>query len=89
MTEYDNTNAGVLFKNDRRENDRQPTHTGSVCTECPNCGTKTDYWQSAWVKEGKRGKFFSQAFKPKDAPQQAAPVPAAPAGEPFSDDVPF
>jgi hypothetical protein len=60
MTEYDNTNRGALFRNDGRKNDRQPEFTGSLNVN------GVDYWLSAWVKVGKKGKFFSMAIKPKE-----------------------
>jgi hypothetical protein len=57
----DRDNSGALFKNDRREKDTHPTHTG----QCTIDGKQ--FWISAWVKEGSKGRFFSLAFKPKMA----------------------
>jgi len=55
--------TGTLFKNDKMMNDKSPQYTGSVTID------GVDYWQSAWLKEGKSGvKFFSQSFKRKDEP---------------------
>ena len=64
MTEYNNTNSGVLFKNDRKTNDKQPDYTGNINVD------GTDYWISSWLKDGKRGKFLSLAVKPKDESTQ-------------------
>ena len=61
MTEYDNTNRGALFKNDRKETDKHPDYSGSI-----NVGGH-DYWLSAWIKEGRNGKFMSLSVKQKDA----------------------
>lgn len=97
MTQYDDTNRGVLFRNDRRENDRQPTHTGHINIE------GREYWLSAWVKEGQKGKYFSLSAKPKEgAPKQQATAAGAaadyasakskPAGAgpaPLDDEIPF
>jgi len=63
--------TGTLFKNDKMMNEKSPQYTGSVMIE------GVEYWQSAWVKEGKSGvKFFSQSFKRKDAPAARREEPA-------------
>ena len=67
MTQYDNTNRGVLFKNDRKETDNHPDYTGNV-----NVGG-VEYWLSAWIKTGQKGKFMSLSVKPKDVQPQPAP----------------
>lgn len=87
MTDYDNTNRGVLFKNARKTKDTQPGYTGSLNVE------GVEYFLDAWVKEG-RGKFFSISVKRKDkqeAPRAPAPAPArASSGfDDMSDDIPF
>ena len=61
MADYDRTNTGALFKNDRKESERHPDYTGSI-----NVGG-TDYWLSAWLKTDRNGKkFMSLSVKPKD-----------------------
>jgi hypothetical protein len=57
MTEYDNTNRGVLFRNDRKENDKHPDYRGTINVE------GHEYEISAWIKEGKKGKFMSLSVK--------------------------
>ena len=56
---------GSLFKNQRREKETHPHATG----ECMIDGVV--YRVSAWIKEGKNGKFQSLAFRRKD--EEAAP----------------
>jgi hypothetical protein len=53
-------NSGVLFKNDRKEKDSHPDYTGNATID------GVDYWLSAWLKEGAKGKFFSFSFKRKE-----------------------
>ena len=70
--EYDNTNKGSLFKNDRKELDTHPDYNGSI-----NVGGE-EYWLNAWVKESKKDgkKFFSLSVKPKDQAAAKSPVKA-------------
>lgn len=53
-------NSGALFRNDRRERETQPEFTGKGLID------GVEHYISAWVKEGKGGKFFSLAFTPVD-----------------------
>lgn len=64
---YDNTNTGMLSRNERKEKDTHPEYRGSINVE------GKEYWLSAWVKEGKPGgkmegkKFFSLSIEAKEA----------------------
>ena len=53
-------NSGVLFRNDKRENEKAPNYKGNITVD------GKDYWLSAWVKEGKSGKFMGLAVSPKE-----------------------
>ena len=63
-------NSGVLFKNDKKETDKHPHYKGNITVE------GKDYWLSAWVKDGKSGKFMGLAVSPKDGqPPASKPLP--------------
>lgn len=91
--QYDNTNRGILSRNERKEKDTHADHRGTLNVE------GVDYWIDAWIKERNdgSGKFFSLSVKRKD--QQSAPPPVRqqqkPAAQPASgfddmdSDVPF
>ena len=52
MEQYDNTNRGAIFKNDRKEKENQPDLTGKLNVE------GKDFYVSAWKKESKSGMPF-------------------------------
>lgn len=93
MTEYDNTNRGALFKNDRKEKETQPDYKGSL-----NVGG-VDYWISSWLSTSKAGaKYMSLAVNPKEEKQEPTVAARAAASgnaatvavdADFDDDVPF
>jgi len=58
--EYDNTNRWSLFKNDDRKTDKHPEYSGTLNVD------GVEFWLSGWIKEGKKGKFFSGSIKRKD-----------------------
>jgi uncharacterized protein (DUF736 family) len=80
MTDYDNTNRGVAFANDKKESDSHPDMKGSINIE------GVEYWLSAWWKTPRNGgeDFLSFSVKPKEAPRAAAPKqhPVARRGRP-------
>ncbi len=79
--EYDNSNRGSLFKNDRKDDAKFPDYKGSINVD------GTDYWLSAWIKVSKDGaKFMSLSVKNKNADVQPKKKVKQ---EEFEDDAPF
>ena len=83
MSGYDNTNKGILGRNDRKTLDTHPDFSGSINIK------GEEYWLSGWIKERKdgSGKFFSLTAKPKDG--ASAPAATRPAPADLDDDIPF
>ena len=65
MAEYDNTNSGMLYQNDRKEKNSHPDFKGQCTIKTPD-GELIEYWVSGWEKNGKKGPFVSLAFEPKE-----------------------
>ena len=100
MTQYDNTNKGALFVNDRKDTDKHPDWKGSLNIN------GVEHWISGWARSTARGDVISLALgepkqqtaaqarpqaKPQAAPQRQ-PQKAAPAPSGFDDldsDIPF
>ena len=83
----DNTNRGVLFKNDRKTEDKHPDYRGTINVN----GVDKDI--SAWIKLAKSGvKYLSiAASDPYVKPAETAPAPVA-ASQPAGledDNIPF
>ena len=57
-------NSGVLFKNDKKTEDKHPDYKGNIQV------AGIDYWISAWLKTGKKGKFLSLSVQPKQREQK-------------------
>lgn len=71
MSQYDNTDRGVLFRNDEKKSDRHPDYSGSL-----NVGG-VEFFLDAWIKESQSGrKFMSLSVKAKQKqPEQRQDAP--------------
>ena len=68
MSQYDNTNTGVLFKNDKGGNDNRPDRKGSINVD------GVDYWLSGWLRTSNDGKrMLSLKVEPKEPSKAPAP----------------
>tara|TARA_Y100001938_G_C7905572_1_gene336877 strand:+ start:149 stop:397 length:249 start_codon:yes stop_codon:yes gene_type:complete len=82
MAEYDNTNSGTFFVNDRKQKPNHPDYNGKIDVE------GKAYYLKGWKKVAKSGvSFLSLALNPVDE----TPAPSAPSASsaPTSDDSPF
>lgn len=88
MSNYEQqTNSGVLFKNDRKEKPTHPDYTGRINIE------GTEHWLSCWLKDGAKGKFMSLAIgdpvRQQSNKTHSAPSRQSSAASDFDDDIPF
>ena len=90
MADYDNTNTGALFKNDKDGNDKRPDYRGQGNVD------GVEVWISAWISTSKKdgSKYMSLKFKRKDSDEHSKPpVPKTPppagAFADMDDDIPF
>lgn len=83
MTDFDNTNRGSIWKNEKKATENHPDFTGSLNVE------GVEYWVSAWRrKEGANPNAPALSFSVKRK-EEAPQVQRAPAAESFTDDIPF
>ena len=83
MSDYDNTNTGVLFKNARKDSDKHPDYKGQINAD------GVEYWVSGWKKTSKKGEpFLSLKLTPKDFERQVEKK-EKPAAAPEEPDVQF
>ena len=81
MTDYDNTNRGVLFNNTDRTSDKQPDCRGNL-----NVGG-VEFWLSGWRKVSKNGlHYLSLSIQPKNS-DSAQPKKSR--ADDLNDQIPF
>ena len=88
MAEYDPTNRGAIWPNDRmRDGKQDPEFTGSLNVE------GVEYWFNAWKRkpDAKQGSpSLSFAINRKDTNKSPNPAPTQVAAQDdFDDDIPF
>ena len=75
MSEDDDSNRGVLFKNDRKETDKHPDLSGTININ------GVDHWLNAWSKVSQNGKKFISLSIGKPKEVQKSTAEAEPTGE--------
>ena len=80
MTDY--TDSGILFKNDKRGNEKAPDFTGKL-----DVGG-IEYRLAAWIKEGARGKFITLKVSDLETKPDVPPA-AKPLADELGDSIPF
>ena len=78
--QYDNTNSGVLFKNES-DNEKAPAYKGKI-----NVDGK-EYELAAWIRESKSGNWKFMSLKVQE-PRKAKPEPVKDFAD-MDDDVPW
>ena len=79
MSDYDNTNRGQIWRNDKKDTPAHPDFKGSINVE------GVEYWVSAWKRKpdaNPKAPALSFSVKPKE--QQPQPAQAD-----FDDPIPF
>jgi hypothetical protein len=80
MAEFDNSNRGSLFKNDKKTEDRHPDMSGSINID------GTEYWISGWKKQSKAGTgFISLSVRPKEQTRQSSQPTSKAKAQDFDD----
>lgn len=67
MTNYDETNRGSIWKNDRKETDSHPDFTGSINVE------GVEYWLNGWRRApdaNPKAPAMKFTVRPKEQPQR-------------------
>lgn len=80
--EYDNTNSGILFKHDKKGNDKAPDYSGKINVN------GEEMRLAAWVREGKAGKFMSLKVTPQEKNNVPKPAPVESFAS-MANDLPF
>ena len=82
MSDYDNTNRGATWKNDKKETDRHPDQKGSI-----NVDGK-EYWLSIWFDRDKKNPRGPDMKLSVTAKEQQQAQPSGTGGQQFSQQTP-
>ena len=78
--EFDQTNRGSLFKNEKKEEAKRPDMNGTLNVN------GTEYWISGWKKTSKAGTgFISLSIRPKQEQTRQVSQPTRKAKPEFDD----
>lgn len=86
MTDFDNSNSGVLFKNDKKaEGSKQPDYNGNAEVN----SKKVEI--AGWIRTSKTGKKYMSLKFQEPRQKQAGDTDTAPRGkfDDMDDDIPF
>lgn len=84
MADYDNTNKGVIFKNDQKGNDKAPMYRGKGNFEGKN------FEMALWVKKDKNNNsYFTVAFSEPYVRSEETTNNRVISNEDDNDDLPF
>jgi len=66
MSDYDNSNSGALFRNDKKGNEKAPDYKGNINVD----GVEKQL--AAWIRTSKKGTKYmslavSEPYQPKEA----------------------
>jgi len=77
--QYDDTNRGAFFKNERKENENQPDYKGPLNVE------GKDYEIAGWIKKSKTGKTYLSLKVQEPFEKRADRAQSAPPRDDFED----
>ena len=77
MADFDNTNRGSIFRNDKKTDEKHPDMSGTINID------GTEFWISGWKKTSKAGTgFISLSVRPKAEQTRQSSEPTKRAKEP-------
>ena len=92
MTQYNNTNRGVLFMNDKKSNENSPSYKGKINVTIGEGANKIsiDCRLSGWVKKTEDNKFKLMNLQVEPLDEATKPAPKAkPVAVELDDEIPF